>query len=158
MSKAQKIILVILLGLLGTLAVVTGVFLVIDFEATKQFIMNAWAWLNDPLPVVGVSIAMILWFLWRIFCNSSFGKKQIYEFKRLTQQTISEFNTYKLECNKKIAEFEVIIEEQQKSIDYYREVIKTICGNSRNAKIKEIGVKLNGEERKETVNNETETN
>lgn len=51
-------------------------------EQVKDFLMKAWDFLNEPLPIIGLSTLMLLVFLWKIFASSSFGKKQL---KRLNE-------------------------------------------------------------------------
>ena len=53
----------------------------------KEFMLKAWEFLNDPLPIVGVSILFILIFIWKIYSSSSVGVKQLNKIKKDFERT-----------------------------------------------------------------------
>ena len=155
-KKVTKVLSIIGLCFILALLIAIGVLYVIYPTETKHYAKIAWDWLNYPLPVVGVSVLVITTLLWKIFINSSFGKKQINEFKRKAQETNDNFDNLLKQTNKEKAELIEIINQYRKELDSYKEYIARICEAIPNKQVKLIGAELN--ERKETVNNETETN
>jgi energy-coupling factor transporter transmembrane protein EcfT len=158
-NKTKKVLLTVGLCLFVLLTAALLVCLHFWPEQTKTYLKTAWDWLNQPLPVVGVSTLMILFFVWRIFASTSLGKKQINQFKRGTEDVIREFNDYKAatetiitEYRKELTDYKTLLEQVDEK---YGGIIKSICESSRNVRIKKIGESINGEERKETTNNET---
>jgi len=118
--------------------------------------MTAWEWLNKPLPVVGVSTLFILIFLWKIFANSSFGKKKINELKELLRNTQTELEDKNKIANDRINNLLIENDDLKNKLEETTNIIKEICKTSPNKKIQAIGAKYYGE-RKETINNETTT-
>lgn len=158
MKKSKKIIILVSIIAFAALVVAGLVCHSIWPAETKQYINTAWEWLNKPLPVVGVSTLMILFFLWRVFAGSSFGKKQILEFKREAEDYKTKYLTLKEYCEEKMFDYEAILKKYEDRIHEYDEFIKKVCEISRNAKIKELGEKFYGGETKETVDHETKAN
>lgn len=86
------------------------------FEQITNWIIEN---INKPLPIVGVSLVAILFFAWKIFASSSFGKKQLKEYRIKFEQTASsfielknDFDAKKAEYESKIAELESFYEEK----------------------------------------------
>lgn len=154
MKKSKKVLLIVGLILLVSFAAFIVVALQVWPETTKEYLNTAWEWLNTPLPVVGVSVLMVLYFLWQVFKYSSFGKKQINEFKKNCEDTKSEFDAYKEYCDEKLEEQKQIISEQLEMLEHYKKAFKELCNTIPNKKVNMLGEKYYGEE----VNNETEAN
>lgn len=158
MSKGKKAFIISLICVIVVLLATLGTFYFIFPKETVEFLKSAWHWANDPLPVVGVSVLMVLTLFWRIFASSSFGRKQINEFKRLTNNTIGDFNSLKADYEHQLKEAEKLLKEYEEKLESLKQFVEQICEKSRNAQIKKLGETLYGKETKETVNNETETN
>ena len=58
-----------------------------------------WAWLNQPLPIVGVSSIVLGFTIWKIFISTSFGKKCVAELEK-------KFNELKADYEAKLKEAE----------------------------------------------------
>ena len=156
MKKSKKVLISIAVILVVLLVVAYIVLLSLYPEQTKNWTMTAWEWLNKPLPVVGVSTLFILIFLWKIFANSSFGKRKINELKELLNNTQTELENKNKIANDRINNLIIENDDLKNKLEEAINIIKEICKTSPNKKIQAIGDKYYGE-RKETVNNETTT-
>ena len=156
MKKSKKVLISIAVILVVLLVAAYFVLLSLYPEQTKNWTMTAWEWLNKPLPVVGVSTLFILIFLWKIFANSSFGKKKISELKELLNATQTELENKNKIANDRINNLIIENEELKNKLEEAINIIKEICKTSPNKKIQAIGDKYYGET-KETINNETTT-
>lgn len=165
MSKSKKAIIVTLICVIITLLVTLGVFYFVFPTDTVTFLKAAWNFLNKPLPIVGVSLLMIFFFVWRMFAVSSYGKKQISEFQRRTDAISDQFKML-------LKDYENRLESQRELISIYEQKLKRIedftlyiCELSRNDRIKKLGKsyieKLEGEnhvnESKEETNDQART-
>jgi glucan phosphoethanolaminetransferase (alkaline phosphatase superfamily) len=150
-KKSNKTIIIVSLVLILLLAVALVVCLFVIPDQTRHYIKTAWDWLNYPLPIVGVSTLMVIILIWKIFVNTSFGKKQINEFKRNAQETKDNFDNLLTQTNKEKAELIEIINQYKKELDTYKEYLSKICEAIPNKQVKLIGAELN--ERKETIDN-----
>ena len=94
--------------------------------------------INRPLPIVGVSLVVILLFVWKIVITSKVGKKKIAEYQEGLNLVKREFEEYKAHINEKMA----LIEEQANLIkdkaDKAKEMINGICELTHNVKIKQL--------------------
>lgn len=119
----------------------------------KEFLMKAWDFLNAPLPIIGVSILIVLIFIWKIFASSSFGKKQLKKlndsFYNLKTAWANEKN--ELEKKKEALENEVKLwEERFKSLE---SDILEICDKSYNQRLKELGERIRNGKGKDNKTN-----
>ena len=101
------------------------------------------------LPVVGVSVLMIMIFLWNIFKNTSLGKKMINEFKREAEKTKEDIDRINAEWEERYKLLEDKLENQRKYTAEVDTKLKVVVENIPNKKIKELGEKFYG---KETIN------
>lgn len=154
MKKSKKILISIAVILVVLLIAAYIVLLNLYPEQTKNWTMTAWDWLNKPLPIVGVSTLVVIFFLWKVFVNSSFGKKKLNELKELLNNTQTELENKNKIANDRINNLITENEDLKNKLEEAINTIKEICETSPNKKIKAIGVKYYGE-RKETIDNET---
>lgn len=159
MKKSSKILLIIVIVLVVLIAGAGGVLYYFYPEQVKFYLNTAWEWMNKPLPIVGISSLMIIVILWRMIASSAFGKAQLMQFKDRTKAVEMQFvdleNQSKEILEKYEKEYQGRIEELQHKVEEYRLLIKKLCETIPNKKVKAIGETINGEERKETINNET---
>lgn len=150
-TKAKKIFLSILISIVGTAAVALGLcYFVFIPDQTKEWLSIAWQWLNEPLPVVGVSSLVIAFFIWKIFISSSFGKKKYNEVKNDISNLLDWLS--KSEEEKEELKNEIkALEQKNKILIAYINQIKNAIPNKKVKQIAEI--KEDEEERKETINN-----
>ena len=157
-SKLDKVLLIITIISAISLIVTCIVMYVLYPVQTKAFIMNAWDWLNEPIPIVGVSTLMILIFAWQVFKNSSFGRKQLLELKRLGNDTKDTIEAVRAEKDTQIANLQSQVEYLSGELEKFRNNVAEALMLVPNKKVKELGEKINGKEREETVNNEAKAN
>ena len=93
MKKALKVIGIVLLALLF---VATFVLYVIFPTQTKDTLTNIWAFLNTPLPIVGITSIALFVFIWNVvvFIRKNQPLKELAELRK-------EHNEYKQESEKK---------------------------------------------------------
>ena len=128
MKKINKI-LGIILAILGVALIVLYVIFPIQFKECFEY---AYGLLNEPLPIVGVSLVAILFFVWKIV-------KYIRDIKPHEEiaKMREEHEKYVVSSNKEKQE----LLEQNKELKGY---IAHICELSTNQKIKNFGKELLG--------------
>lgn len=106
-------------------------------QPIAEWAQNMWNWLNEPLPIVGISIVAIAIFAWRFLATTSFGKKamnklkaEFEETKKGTQETIDQYRAEAEAMKKSMAE----LEEENEAL---KEALGVVCSNSRNRKVKD---------------------
>jgi len=125
-------------------------------EATGavSWLSQAWEWMNAPLPIVGVSLIVILAFVWRAFVSSSFGKKKIAELKAAFETTKTTLDNTSATLQKAFEEFKEAVgdslADKQEEFEKLESVVKTICETSRNKQVQEAGKTLEATEETET--------
>lgn len=158
MKKSKKIFIAV--GVSIALAVVIA-YVVLYFlfpEETNNYTMNVWDHLNEPLPVVGVSVAFIGFFIFKIIASSSFGKKKYNQLKVDYKDLKSEYEKMKVEYETYKEEIDERLESISKADVDLIYKIKEICDAVPNKRVKELGESLIYGERKETTDNQTTTN
>ena len=144
--KTKKILIIVAVALTVLLLAGLVIWYFIIPAQFVQFWLDAWQRLNDPLPVVGVSVVMILVFAWNVFSRTSLGqrmiKKQNEAIARMKQENQSAKKEYEVFKNN----IKELLEEKQKEIDYLKGVIAEGFKAIPNKKVKEIGEKVYGEE------------
>lgn len=124
-------------------------------ETIKEVAATFLGWLNQPLPIIGVSLLFILIFLWKIFSSTSFGKKQIKNinggFKRL------EIGVKEVEqrVNDKLAELEFVKKELEDAYNEIKALVIEVCETSPNKKLKAIAERLKNDEKEERADSQT---
>ena len=128
MKKLNKV-LGIILAILGVVLIVLYVIFPIQFKECFEY---AYGLLNEPLPIVGVSLFAILFFVWKIV-------KYIRDIKPHEEiaKMREEHEKYVVSSNKEKQE----LLEQNKELKGY---IAHICELSTNQKIKNFGKELLG--------------
>ena len=157
MKKSKKIFLIVGISLVLAVVIAYVVLYFLFPVETKDYTQQAWAKINEPLPVCGFSIAFIAFFLFKMIAKSSFGKKKYNQLK-------AEHEKLKEQQEKDKAEFEAYkkaiedkLEEANETIEFVGSKIKEVCAASPNLNVKRIG-ECWYEEREETTNDQTTTN
>ena len=143
-NKVFKIILSIVLALLGIGLVV---FYVIDPNNAKSLLKKAISVLNQPLPIVGVTVGALLIFVWRLIISLNYGKKTINTYNEKLVEIEQAKKEFFENANAKINEFE----QDNQAL---RSQLSAVCELSTNKKIKNYGKELLGYG-EETSNSET---
>lgn len=143
-----------------TLAVCTiayGILMIIFPTEVKHYTTIVWDILNRPLPVIGVSSVIVMFFVLKVFSLTSLGKKQINEFKLGEKRIEVDFEETKKYLNAKLDNYRREIIELNEYIrelkETYDSAYKELCSTIPNKKVNALGVKLYGEK---TIDNETE--
>lgn len=134
MNKVLKNVLIITCVILFAIGISLYIIFPTEFKDTLALIKD---FVNQPLPIVGVSLVTILIFIWRCFVASKYGKKALNELRKENEQLRKENNDFKNETNCCIVELKNQIADKDKTI-------ARICELSTNQKIKAIGKELLG--------------
>ena len=128
-NKVFKIILSIVLALLGIGLIV---FYVIDPNSAKSLLKKAILVLNQPLPIVGITVGALLIFVWRLIISLNYGKK-----------ALETYNSKLLEIEQAKKEFfekaNAKINELEQNNQALRSQLSEACELSTNKKIKDFG-------------------
>lgn len=143
MNKKLKYALIIV-GLILTLALATlYIIFPTEFKDTTNYI---WDKANTPLPIIGVSLVVVLVFVWKCFVASKFGKKALNDLKKENDNLRLDNSNFKEDTNNRISELENKIKQKD-------ELIAQLCELSTNQKIKHFGKELLGHG-EQTINNQ----
>lgn len=142
MRKILNIVLIVLAFLGGAGLVVSYI---LQPNNTLAFLESVKSWLNQPLPIVGVTTTAVLFFAWNIFKESKYGKNTTLTYEQKFKEALNNHN-------EKMALIEQLLNNQDKKIDLSETSLKsaiiTICNLSTNQKLKNFGKELeNGEEK-----------
>lgn len=128
------------------LCVISGASLLTGYIAFKDQTIEVLAsikdFINQPLPIVGVSILGIGIFLYEIIVRTNFGKKalaKIIEERDLALAKLEEKEINLEELEQKV--LETLAKEDEK-IEKIKEYIAKLCSYSRNINAKELGEKI----------------
>lgn len=113
------------------------------FNCVKDFI-------NKPLPIVGISLSVIMIFVYKVVVSTRFGQKKLAEYKEKLDLLHNEYNEFKAHMDEKTIETKEYIEELKEIIRNTQEQLNKACELSKNVKIKGL---VNYEE---TVDSDTE--
>lgn len=143
-NKVFKIILSIVLALLGIGLVV---FYVIDPNNAKSLLKKAISVLNQPLPIVGITVGALLIFIWRLIISLNYGKKKIAIYDQKIEELDKAYQEFVDKANSKVA----YLEQENKELTTK---LANACKLSTNKKIKDYGKELDAYG-KETIECET---
>ena len=87
MRKILNIVLVVC-GVLGGIGLVVSY--VLQPVNTLAFLESVKSWLNQPLPIVGVTATAVLIFAWNIFKESKYGKNTTLNIRTKVQRSIKQ--------------------------------------------------------------------
>lgn len=148
MKKKLKIALIIILALLGIFTIVSYI---LWKEQTLEVINRIIDFVNKPLPIIGVSIAIICLFVFKCFVATRYGKKALNDFKEENDVLKGQIDKLK----KDIEHYHELVNEHITSMDDLvyidRKTLLKHLELSKNVKDKELikylkGEKLYGEE------------
>ena len=156
MKKALKIIVI---SLFVALAIFSVVAYILWKDQTTYIFECIIDFINRPLPIIGVSIAIIGLFVFKCFVATRYGKKAINEYKeenRVLKEQIEQIKNdtaYNLE-NQNLAIKKILDDHQE-----LKEVVLKSLELSKNIKVKELAKTLKGEQPygEEEVDSQEET-
>lgn len=146
--KKNKVINIVLFSLAATILLAGAILGFVNPHLLKRILDYAKELLNQPLPVVGITVGTLLIFIWRLVISTNYGKKVINELRQELANIKQEHEQYKLDAEK---EKQALKQENQ----VLREQVANVCELSTNKKIKDYGKGLL-EYGKETINLDTE--
>ena len=149
MEKVLKAFKIILYVLLFALAITFIVCLFAIPQETKEFVKLAIEFVNQPLPIIGISIATGGFLLWKIIDCTPIGRKGYNAIKEDFKKEQDKINGYKQVAEEKLGEVKKLANEQIDILSHYSQQIDNLCDNlvkvcetSPNAKIKAIGEEI----------------
>ncbi len=146
-NKSKKALKIILFSLIGLLSIAIFVVYSINKELALELFTIIKDFLNQPLPIVGITVGAVFVFLWQVFVRTKYGKAMINALKRELAKIKAEHEQYKIDSEKEK-------EEMRKEIKELRSQISYTCSLSTNKKIKDYGKELDAYG-KETIECET---
>lgn len=136
----RKSVKYILLGLLLAFLVACCVFYCVCKNEFIECINLVWDLLNKPLPIISMTTIALLFFLYKCFVTTKYGKKALEQVMKEKDQLKREHAQFVNDANEQISELK---KENEKLKGY----IAHICELSTNQKIKNFGKELEyGEE------------
>lgn len=149
-AKTKKILTITLVVVISLLVVACVVCYFVIPTQFKDAIAIAWDWLNQPLPIVGISTIMVLFFAFKIFASSSFGKKQIKKINEELARAKQEQEESKNELEKLKQEILDICRDYKTNSDKEEEnrqaFFEELCRLIPNKKVKELYEKYFGKQ------------
>lgn len=111
---------------------------------TKAFIENVMVFINQPLPIVGISLITIGGVALTIFSRTSWGKKALKELEDKVNDLVAKAKAYEEEAKSCADEMKsaneetkLILAEYKSELDTFAEQLAVACEISPNAKIRE---------------------
>ena len=142
MKKALKIGIVCLLALLGIFSIIAYI---LWKEQTTYIFECIIDFINRPLPIIGVSIAIIGAFVFKCFVASKYGKKALADYQKALDETKQELAIRE----KALEEVENFLKAELERFgltqDKIKEVLEKSLEMSKNIKIQALANELKGE-------------
>lgn len=129
-----------------------------QIQPVADWIMKAWEWCNQPLPIVGISLVAIIVFLWRVFVSTGYGKKTIAKLTALSEETKANSEKALEDAKRENAELKKELADMQEQLALATNVLSKVCETSRNKAVKEAGESLSKTEDAVAVETEVTEN
>ena len=142
MKKALKISLFVLLALTGIFSIVAYI---LWKEQTTYIFECIIDFINRPLPIIGVSIAIIGAFVFKCFIASKYGKKALAEYQKALDECKAELKDKEIEIGNGLKEIYTEFKELGIEQDKIKEVLEKSLEMSKNIKIQALANELKGE-------------
>lgn len=118
---------------------------------------------NQPIPIIGCTIAGLGTVAWKLLSQTSFGKKIISDIKKSFADLLESFNTLKISFDKTIEEneakikqlkedYERYIAELQAKKDNLETLVVAVCEHINNVKIKELLEQYKSQNKEDLLN------
>lgn len=155
MKKFIRVIEIILI----VFAVLCGIALCIGYiwfrENTIQILNSIKDFVNQPLPIVGVSIVGIGLFVYEIVVRTNYGRKALNRVEETAQTNYKRLEEKEIELEQVKKDVEEELKAQGVDIKELKEYLIELCGYSRNIKAHELANKIGGVDNGEEINSET---
>lgn len=142
MKKALKYIAI---GLVLALAVFSVVAYILWKDQTTYIFECIIDFINKPLPIIGVSIAIIGIFVFKCFVASKYGKKALKEYQKALDETKQEFANKEEELKEFKIYLQAELEKYGLKQDKIKEILEKSLEMSKNIKLKALANELKGE-------------
>lgn len=117
------------------------------FEIIKYYI-------NQPLPIIGVSTLVVCIFAYKCFVSTKYGKKAIKNLQEEKEKMLEEIKQKEIDLKSLETRYTNKLNAYQQEIDQMKGIIIELCGYSRNVKAHELAKKLGGAENGESQDSE----
>ena len=156
MKKALKIIVI---SSLVALAIFSVVAYILWKEQTTYIFECIIDFINRPLPIIGVSIAIIGLFVFKCFVATRYGKKAINEYKEENRVLKGQIDQIKTDTSYTLQAQNLAIKEVLDNNEEIKQVLIKSLELSKNIKVKELAKTLKGEQPygEEEVDSQEET-
>ena len=108
-----------------------------------------WAWLNQPLPIVGVSSIVLGFTIWKIFISTSFGKKCVADLEKEFEKLKADYEAKSKEAEDNKAKALAYKEEAvnmlasfKEELDTFAEQLAVACETSPNKNVKALATTI----------------
>lgn len=145
--KKNKVINIVLLSLAGTILLAGAILGFVDPHLLKRILDYVKELLNQPLPIIGITVGACLIFLWKLIITSNYGKKKIAIYDQKIKELDKAYQEFVDKTNSKVA----FLERENKELTTK---LANACKLSTNKKIKDYGKELDAYG-KETIECET---
>lgn len=152
MKKVFKIIAFSTLAICGIAYVLCYIFLK---EQTTYFTECLIDFINRPLPIIGVSLLVVLAFVYKCVISTRYGKKALNEFKQENDKLRQEVDEYKELVKQDLISLEIALKHEKEQNDELFEYFIELCELSHNVKVQALAKKLRGVEYEETTDSDT---
>lgn len=129
--KTKKVLSIILTIAFFIVVIACSVLYALYPTQTKDIVKKIYTFINEPLPVVGVSLVIIFTFLYKFLATTSIGKKSIKELKEIASNSEKQIEMI-------INTTEQELERKQAEINDLKAFIEKLCETIPNKKVKEI--------------------
>lgn len=144
MKKFVRTIEIILLVLL----IIAGVLLICGYlwakDNTIEIINNIKDFMNQPLPIVGVSLVTLFIAFYEIFIRTKYGKGALLRVENKAKEEMDQLEEKVAYIDSVKEETEDKLEELGKENEFLKECLIELCGYSRNIKAQDLLEKIKG--------------
>ena len=141
MKKGLKIALGVVLGVLCLFVILAYA---IWKEQTLEVFETIKYYINQPLPIIGVSTLVVCIFVYKCFVSTKYGKKAIKDLQEEKDKMLEELKQKETDLKVLEQKYTYKLNEYQEQIDQMKGIIIELCGYSRNIKAHELANKLGG--------------
>lgn len=134
-SKLEKALKIILLSIVGLLAIAIAVVYITDKDLALKWFNAIKVFLNQPLPIIGITTGAVLIFLWKLIITTNYGKKKIAIYDQKIEELDKAYQEFVDKANSKVA----YLEQENKELTTK---LANACKLSTNKKIKDYGKEL----------------
>ena len=132
-NKKLKIALAIIFAVLGLAYLVLYILFKEQVTFYTECVID---FINKPLPIVGVSLLVIMIFLWKVLVTSKFGQKKINELKEAIDKEKSEKEELKEYVDNLLKVMDEKVDMVKDQVIKTQEITYKICDLSHNIKIR----------------------